>query len=167
MALPGIGADVVCEERGIVPLCQPVAAALLLVCESLRQIGGRGDLLVEDGPIANGWADHGEAPAGELGDQLVERRARDYGRSRRGLLLVRAVQARSPVAPVCRGPRARTRREISLPELATQPELMDGEEDDQGQGHDTEEPELERAVDAEDQAVDVEANHGGRETPQK
>ena len=113
MALPGIGPDVVCEERGIVPLCEPVAAALLLVCESLRQISGRGNLLVEDGPIANGWADHSEAPAGELGDQLVERRARDYGRSRRGSLLARAVQSRSPVAPVRRGPRARTRRDIS------------------------------------------------------
>ena len=73
MALPGIGPDVVREEGGIVPLCEPVASALLLVCEPLRQIRGRRDLLVEDRAVANGWADHSEAPTGQLGDQLVER----------------------------------------------------------------------------------------------
>src|SRR4051794_35902082 len=54
-----------------------------------------------------------------------------------------------------------------LAEFAAQSELVNGEQDDQRQGNDTEQPELKRSVEAQEQAVDVETDYGSRESPQK
>ena len=61
---------------------QPVGAALLLVGRALRQVGGRADLLVDDRPVADRRPDHGVAPPGQRGDQVVKRGASDHGRGR-------------------------------------------------------------------------------------
>ena len=148
MALPGIGPDVVCEERGIVPLCEPVAAALLLVCESLRQISGRGNLLVEDGPIANGWADHSEPrlASSDISSSSAEREITDGVAAARCSPVLSNLEASSLPCVV-----ALVRVLVVVfpfAELAAQAELMNGDQDDQEKGNDTEQPELERSVEA-------------------
>ena len=83
VVLPGVRADVEAEERLVVALVEPVGAALLLVGQPLGQVGGRGDLLVDDRPVADRRADHRVAPLGQSCDQVVERSASDHGRGSR------------------------------------------------------------------------------------
>ena len=50
--LPGMGADVVAEQRLVVAAPQPVVAGLLLVRPPARQVGARLDLAVDDRLVA-------------------------------------------------------------------------------------------------------------------
>src|ERR1019366_707768 len=73
--LPGVRADRVAEEQIVVPPPQPVAARSLIVPPTAWQLPDLGDLLVDDGPVSDGGADHATAVGDQRVDQGLKSRA--------------------------------------------------------------------------------------------
>jgi hypothetical protein len=80
VVLPGVRAVVEAEEGIVVTFVEPVGAALLFVGQSLRKVGHRGDLLVDDRAVSDARTDHRVAAVGQDTDQPVQPRAVDNPR---------------------------------------------------------------------------------------
>ncbi len=72
VALPGVRADGVGEQRLLLETAQPVVTSVLLVGPPGRKIGARGDLVVDDHLIAHRRPDDRVPAARECPEQLVQ-----------------------------------------------------------------------------------------------